>query len=193
MNEPALERASYGDVLAAPPTVVAEVIGGRLYTAPRPAAPHAWIASTLGGLLVSRFGFGVSEQPGGWRIFFEPELHLGSEPDIVVPDLAGWRLERMPEVPNAAYLELPPDWVCEVLSPSTEALDRTEKMDVYLRVGVTHLWLVAPGPRTLEVYRNEELGRARRWVRVATHHGRAGVCVEPFAAVTIDLAVLWPR
>lgn len=153
----------------------------------------------LGGLLIGRFGFRGAGGPGGWRIFVEAELHLGDEPDIVVPDLAGWHRERMSDVPETPYIEQAPDWVCEVLSPSTEALDRTEKMDVYLQAGVTHLWLIAPEPQTLEVYQihGQVAGHAdeqgRRWVHTATHAGRTAIRVEPFADVALDLAMLWPR
>lgn len=201
MTEQVLPRASYRDVLAAPPTVVAEVIRGQLHMVPRPDAAHARVASMLGGLLIGRFGLGGAGRPGGWRIFVEAELHLGDEPDIVVPDLAGWHLARMPDVPVTPYIAQPPDWVCEVVSPSTEALDRTEKMDVYLQAGVTHLWLIAPEQQALEVYRAtglaseqaDEPAEGRRWVQVATHAGPDAVQVEPFADVALDLAMLWPR
>jgi len=203
MTEHVLPRASYRDVLAAPPTMVAEVVHGQLHLAPRPDVAHARVASMLGGLLIGRFGFSGAGGPGGWRIFVEAELHLGDEPDIVVPDLAGWHRERMSEVPETPYIEEAPDWVCEVLSPSTEALDRTEKMDVYLQAGVTHLWLIAPESQTLEVYQvsGQVSGQAEghaeeqgpRWVHTATHAGRTAIRVEPFAGVALDLSMLWPR
>lgn len=223
MTETALPRASYRDVLAAPPTVVAEVVRGQLHMAPRPDAAHARVASMLGGLLISRFGLGGAGGPGGWRIFVEAELHLGDEPDIVVPDLAGWHLARMSEVPETPYIAQAPDWVCEVLSPSTETLDRSEKMDVYLQAGVTHLWLIAPASQTLEVYLSQGLAQGlaqglsqglaqglteelaqepaeghaeaqgRRWVHMATHVARTAMQVEPFADVALHLEMLWPR
>ena len=190
-------RAGYRDVLRAPPSMVAEVIHGQLHMVPRPDPAHAWVASMLGGLLIGRFGFGVAGEPGGWRIFCEVELHLGDEPDIVVPDLAGWRRERMAEVPETPYITGAPDWVCEVLSPATEALDRAEKMDVYLQAGVSHLWLLAPEQQTLEVYQRDEPlelhDQPRRWVRTAMLAGRASVQAEPFAGAVLDLAMLWPR
>ena len=123
--------------------------------------------------------------PGGWWILYEPELHLGA--DVLVPDLAGWRHERMPAIPNAPYVELAPDWVCEVLSPTTGRIDRIRKMPIYAREQVAHLWLVDPGLRTLEIYRLE----AQRWVVVATHGGDEVVRAEPFDAVEIDLGRWW--
>nr|AYM52748.1 hypothetical protein [Archangium disciforme] len=117
----------------------------------------------------------------------EPELHLDS--DVLVPDLAGWRRERMPEVPDVVGIELVPDWLCEVLSPSTEKLDRARKMAVYAREGVRHLWLVDPRPQTLEVYRLED----GRWLLLGTHAGNNQVHAEPFEALPMDLSSLWAR
>lgn len=185
---PAPRRATYADVLAAPAGLVAEVIDGVLYTQPRPATPHALAASALGEELGPPFRRGRGG-PGGWLLLDEPELHLGSEPDIVVPDLAGWRRERMPELPDAPYLTLAPDWACEVLSPRTQALDRTRKLPLYAREGVAHVWLVDPLARTLEVLRLD--GDTYRLV--ATHGGEEVVRAEPFDAVGLELSALWAR
>jgi Uma2 family endonuclease len=187
MGDPAKRRATYQDVLDAPPHRVAEVIFGDLYTFPRPAIRHARSATELGGELTGPFGRGKGG-PGGWVILAEPELHLGAEPDIVVPDLAGWRRERMPRVPReAAFISLAPDWICEVLSPSTQALDRSDKMDVYRREGVVNLWHLEPIGKTLEVFRLER----ERWVQIAVWRGDMGVRAEPFDAIEIELAALW--
>ena len=178
-------RATYQDVLDAPPHRVAEIVDGVLHTSPRPALPHALAKSSLGHDLSGPFQFGRGG-PGGWWIIFEPELHLGK--DVLVPDLAGWRLERMPDYPNAAYSALAPDWVCEMLSPSTRRLDLDGKRPIYAREGVRHLWLVDPTARTLEAF---EL-RAGAWVRIATAKDDAPVCIRPFEAVTFSLGDLWP-
>jgi len=199
-------RATYADVLAAPERLVAEVLFGVLYTHPRPASPHARASSRLGAELDGPFDRGRGG-PGGWIILDEPELHFGraAEEDIVVPDLAGWRRERMPAVPNVPFFTLAPDWVCEVVSPSTEAIDRAEKMRIYAREGVRHAWLVDPIARTLEVFR---LARktARRpkvkrkappdtpsgaWTLVDVWRDDAKVHAEPFDAVALELAALW--
>lgn len=183
---PAKKRATYDDVLGAPAHLVAEVLDGTLYTHPRPATPHAAAASALGEELGPPFKRGRNG-PGGWMILDEPELHLGPEPDIVVPDLAGWRRQRMPEMPHAAFITLPPDWACEVLSPSTEGIDRAEKMPVYAREQVGHLWLVNPILRTLEVLRLD----ADSYKVVQAWRGEAKVRAEPFDAVELELAILW--
>lgn len=187
MSAAAVRRATYEDVLNAPPNMVAEVVFGVLHTHPRPAVRHALAGSGLGALLSVRFRFGI-DGPGGWVILDEPELHLGSEPDILVPDIAGWRRERYESVPrDAKWVSIAPDWVCEVLSPSTEAYDRVNKMAVYLREQVRHVWLIDPVAQILEVYRHD--GQA--WSRVACHEGDEAVRVEPFEAIVIELSRLW--
>ena len=137
-------------------------------------------------MLDGPFDQGV-DGPGGWVILDEPELHLGA--DVLVPDLAGWRRERMPEVPDTSGFELAPDWLCEVLSPSTAATDRVEKMPIYARESVRHLWLVDPIARTLEAY---ELASGR-WTLAGTWRDDARARVAPFAEVEIELAALWAR
>ena len=146
---------------------------------------HAWASSILGGSLVNPFSRG-SGGPGGWWIVFEPELHLNA--DIVVPDLAGWRRETMPEYPDAAYFTIAPDWVCEVLSPSTRRLDLSEKRGLYAREGVRQLWFVDPDARTLEAF---EL-REGHWLLLATLVDDATVSLPPFEAIAFPRDALWP-
>ena len=181
-------RATYKDVLAAPRHVVAEVLFGVLYTHPRPAPRHARAASRLGAELDGPFDRGRGG-PGGWVILDEPELHFGRDPDedIVVPDLAGWRRERLTALPDEAYFTLAPDWICEVLSPTTQAIDRSDKMAIYAREKIPHAWLIDPVAKTLEVYRRAD----REWLRVAAHRDDAKVRAEPFDAIELDLASLW--
>ena len=178
-------RATYQDVLDAPPHRVAEIVDGVLYVNPRPALPHALATSAIEQSIGPPFQVGRGG-PGGWWIIFEPELHLGD--DILVPDLAGWRRERMPVFPDAPYATLAPDWVCEVLSPSTRKLDLHGKRAVYGREQVGHLWLVDPADRTLEAF---EL-REGEWVLIATAQDDAPVRIRPFDAVTFSLGDLWP-
>ena len=177
-------RASYADLEALPENQVGEIIAGTLYSSPRPASPHAVASSQLGGELILPFTRGRGG-PGGWVILDEPELHLAE--DVLVPDLAGWRIERMPEPPKVAAFTLAPDWVCEVLSPSTAVLDRTVKLPVYAREGVRHVWLLDPLARTLEVFRWE----GAHYVLAVRHAGRVSVRVEPFEALVLELAWLW--
>jgi Uma2 family endonuclease len=191
MGLPAEKRrpATYADLTAVPSHLVAEIINGELYTMPRPAPKHAKAASFLGGELYGPYQRSIGG-PGGWLILDEPELHLGPEPDILVPDLAGWRLERMPELPETAYFEMAPDWVCEVISPSTAAVDRAEKMPIYAREGVRYAWLVDPVVRTLEVF---VLSPEREWTVKAVHRNDARVRAEPFDAIELELGLLWAK
>lgn len=184
MVAPVRRRATYEDVLAAPEHVVAEIIAGELRLSPRPAGPHALVASVLGAELDSPFRRGRGG-PGGWIILDEPELHLG--PEIVVPDLGGWRRERMPSVPNVAFFELAPDWLCEVLSPATEKSDRAEKLAIYANAGVPHAWLINPLSRTLEVLRRQEA----HWLTLGVFKDDDRVRAEPFDAIELDLSLLW--
>jgi len=192
MGDPAEKlprRATYADLEAVPTHRVAEIIEGVLHTFPRPAPRHARAAGRLGAKLDGPFDEG-HDGPGGWIILPEPELHFGPEDDkgVLVPDLAGWRRERLPRLPDEAFFRLAPDWVCEVLSPSTEAHDREKKMAVYAREGVRHAWLIDPLVRTLEVF---ALGEKGKWVLSAVYSDAALVRAEPFEALELELARLW--
>lgn len=184
MSQPARRRASYEDVLAAPERMVAELLAGELHLHPRPAAPHAVATSALGEELGPPFKRGKGG-PGGWLILDEPELHLGE--DVLVPDLAGWRRTTMDHVGNQPYFETRPDWVCEVLSPSTEKTDRAIKLPIYAREQVGHAWLVNPLLHTLEVLRLEN----GRWVNLGIYRDEQVIRAEPFDAIELELAVLW--
>ena len=177
-------RATYEDLLAVPDDKVAEILDGELFVSPRPAVPHARTSSVLGNEIGGPFDRGRGG-PGGWWVLDEPELHLGD--DVLVPDLAAWRRERLPTLPKAAFFTLAPDWVCDVVSPSTEQIDRRRKQPIYAREGVSHLWLVNPLARTLEVFRRSPDG----WLLAATHAGAERVRAEPFEAVELELAALW--
>jgi Uma2 family endonuclease len=86
-----------------------------------------------------------------------------------------------------AYLTLAPDWVCEVLSPSTEALDRGKKLRIYAREGVAHAWLVDPLRQSLEVLALE----SGMLAPVARHHSDENVRARPFDALELDMGALW--
>ncbi len=184
MGEPLRKTASYEDLFDLPERLVGEIIAGRLVTHPRPAPRHARAYSSLGFKVGSAFDDGTGG-PGGWWILDEPELHLSA--DILVSDLAGWRRERMPKLPEAAWFELPPDWICEILSPSTAKVDRAEKLPIYARHGVQHAWLVDPDQRTLEVF---EL-RDGKWLLLTVLANDAEVSQPPFDAISFALAGLW--
>ena len=183
----ARRRATYEDLLKVPDHMVAEIIDGELIVSPRPASPHAQATSVIGAELNVAFHRppGDARGPGGWWILDEPELHLG--PDVLVPDLAGWRREHMPVLLNVAAFTQPPDWVCEVVSPTTGAIDRGRKMRVYLRERIAYLWMVDPIACTVEVYRLD----GERWIVAATHTGTEAARVEPFEAIEMDLSRWW--
>ena len=185
MGDPAKRRATYDDLLALPEHVIGEIIDGVLYTQSRPAAPHTVASSVLFSDLSGPFYRGRG--PGGWVILFEPELHLHG--NVVVPDVAGWRRSRMPEIPEATAFELAPDWVCEVLSPNNAAHDRAKKLPLYAREKVQHAWLVDPAARTLEAFALE----GERWLLLGAWAHDARVRVEPFDAIELELAALCSR
>ena len=184
-------RATYADLEAVPANKVAELIRGTLYVMPRPASPHAFASSRLGRRL-GPFDDDPSG-PGGWWILDEPELHFPDPTEVgaidaLVPDLAGWRRERMPKMLRVAAFTLAPDWICEVLSSSTEDHDRAVKMPVYAREGVRHAWLIDPIANTLEVY---TLDASRRWSEPVIHQGEDVVRAAPFDAIGLGLSALW--
>ncbi len=176
--------ATYADLLKVPDYLVAEILDEELYTSPRPTPRHAFASTSLTTIVTAPFGHGRGG-PGGWIILAEPELHLG--PDILVPDLAGWRRARLARLPDVAYVDVAPDWACEVVSPSTATIDRGKKLRIYARESVGHLWMLDPIARTLEVLRLEQ----ERWTILATHTGAETVRAEPFDVLEIDLVLLW--
>jgi Uma2 family endonuclease len=184
MSAPHRKPAGYEDVLRAPPHMIAEVIDGELRLSPRPGTPHAAASSALGEELGPPFKRGRGG-PGGWIILDEPELHLRA--DILVPDMAGWRRERMPALEDKPFLTEAPDWVAEVASPRTQKYDRTDKLHIYGRERVPWVWIIDPRQKTLEVLRLGDDG----WVLRGSWRDDARVRAEPFDAIELDLAVLW--
>lgn len=182
---PARRPVSYQDVLNAPPHLIAEIIDGELSLQPRPAPAHAVATFGMASTLGSMRGRGGGGRPGGWQLMHEPELHLDAQ--VLVPDIAGWRLDRMPEAPRKAFITLPPDWVCEVLSPSTAKMDRTSKMRIYARFRVQHVWLVDPISRLLEVYSLS----GEFWQRTHALEGHEQQRIPPFEELEIDLSQWW--
>ena len=179
-----LRGATYEDLLKVPENLVAELIDGELYTWPRPASPHARAATVLTRLLFAAFDDGDGG-PGGWWIVNEPELHLGGQ--IMVPDRAGWRRERMPEYPDTSGCTAAPDWLCEIQSPGNARHDRVVKLPRYAEHGVRHVWMIDPAQKTLEVLRLEN----DHWVVAGNYGGDDVVRAEPFEAVELKLASLW--
>jgi Uma2 family endonuclease len=180
----AQRAATYDDLLAVPEPLVAEILFGELVTHPRPAPRHARVASRLEMILGPPFDLGDAG-PGGWVFFDEPELHLGEH--IVVPDLAAWQRERLTDFPDTAWFEVAPDWVCEVLSPSTEGYDRGDKRLIYAAAGVGHVWHINPLLKMLEVY---ELSDGK-WLLLDVFRDNAQVAAAPFADFSFSLDLLW--
>jgi len=188
MNAPAntpKRPATYADVKAVPEHLVAEIIGGELMTHPRPSPRHGASATSLANELAGPFQKGRGG-PGGWFFIVEPEVKFGG--DLLVPDLAGWRRERLPALPKKNYFTTVPDWVCEVLSGSTEKRDRTLKMRIYGEAGIPHIWLIDPRLQILEVF---EL-RDGHWTKIGDWNSDDEVRAPPFDAISFSLADLWP-
>jgi Uma2 family endonuclease len=181
--KPLKKGATYDDLRDVPDNFVAEMFDGELYATPRPLLSHANAASELLHKIRGSFHH---RRPGGWIILYEPELHFAN--DVLVPDIAGWRRTRLPEIPpDAAYTTLAPDWICEVLSARTEKLDRGKKLRIYAREGVAHAWLLDPRRRTLEAMSLE----AGRWTVLGTYEGEVGVRAAPFESIELELGELW--
>lgn len=184
MNAYAKRPASYADLVALPSRFLGQIVDGELIATPRPALPHSHAILALSAELANQRG---RCGPGVWSFLAQPELHFGD--DVVVPDVSGWRKDRLPEIPSEPFLTISPDWLCEVLSPGTQALDRVRKMRLYARVGVQHVWLVDPMEQLLEVFRltNGHL------VNVEIYDGAQLVRAEPFEQLEWELGVLWTK
>ena len=178
------KRNLYQEVLDLPENMVGEIIDGELYTQPRPAPRHSLAASNLGADIVFPYHKGRGG-PGGWWILFEPEIHLDKQ--VVVPDIAGWKKDCLPQLPETAFFELAPDWVCEVLSPSTARKDRILKLPLYAEHGVGHAWLIDPVLKTLEAYQLED----RFWKLIGAFSEKDVVSIAPFDEIAIELKLLW--
>lgn len=176
--------ATYADLAALPSNMVGEIIYGALHAHPRPAPRHGVAAGELQSELTGPFRRGRGG-PGGWVFIVESELHLG--PHVVVPDIAGWRRERLTPFPETAYIETPPDWLAEILSPATQAIDRTDKLAIYAEYGVGHCWYVDPIARTLEVLALT----SGKWLLSAAFKDAEPVTAPPFEVHTFPLDVLW--
>ncbi|MGV8074940.1 MAG: Uma2 family endonuclease [Syntrophobacteraceae bacterium] len=187
MSEPAKTRATYEDLYTIPENTTGEIIDGELFVTPRPSPRHSKASSVLGSRIIAPYQIGESGGPGGWIILFEVEIIFAEECKPIVPDLSGWRVERFPEVIDTNWISTPPDWVCEVLSPSTIRLDRIKKMSKYAKFKVPYIWLIDPIVMTLEVFKLE----SGRWVLLNAFEGNDKVRAEPFQEIEFDLGNLW--
>ena len=185
MADASHKPATYADLEAVPRHLVAEILFGALVTHPRPVRRHGAAASVLGMAIGNPFQLKIGG-PGGWIFLGEPELHFG--PNVLVPDIGGWRIEHVTEPADKAYFEVAPDWACEVISPSTEKYDKGAKRQIYALYGVQHLWFVDPRARTLEVFERCD----RNWLLTHIFFDAEDVCAPPFSAITFSLGLLWP-
>jgi Uma2 family endonuclease len=176
--------ATYDDLLKLPENVVGEILEGELYASPRQAPRHNRAESALHARIFAAYDDGTGG-PGGWWILIEPELHLQS--DVLVPDIAGWRRERMASLPDTAWFDLAPDWICEVLSPSTGRIDRAKKLPIYAREAVPFAWFVDPTLKTVEMMKlNQDV-----WQILHVYGGEDQMTASPFEELTIDLLAVW--
>ncbi len=176
----------YAQLEALPANMTGEIIDGQLIAQPRPAWPHCYTGSVLGADILPPYQKGRGG-PGGWWIIDAPEIHFLRDVDVAVPDIAGWRRKRMPRPPRSHSCEVVPDWICEIASPSTEAIDRTKKMPLYARYGVQYLWLVKPLLKTLEIY---QLNNGK-WLNIDNYKDDDKVSAVPFQEIVIQLQDLW--
>ncbi|MBF0226066.1 MAG: Uma2 family endonuclease [Desulfobacterales bacterium] len=173
-------NATYEDLYTIPKNMIGEIINGELYALPRPSFRHS---NATFGLADIRIKYG--QKNSGWWILVEPEIKLGE--NLFVPDLAGWEKKRLPNPPDTNWTTVPPDWICEVLSPSTSESDRKIKMPIYARFRVPYLWLIHPIEKTLEIFKLNDA----QWILLVTYSDNDKVIAEPFNEVEIDLANLW--
>ncbi len=190
MSEPAGKLATYDVLLTLGDDVRAEIVAGQVITAPAPLPRHSKAQGALrrfvGGPFDDDDGRGG---PGGWWVFVEIDLRLAPH-DIVRPDLAGWRRERLPRPGNLRPIDVVPDWVCEIASPSTAALDRVAKRALYARHGVAYYWIIDPDARTVEALELKD----GRWVELGAWDETASARIAPFAAIEIEVSRLFlPR
>ncbi len=186
MSSLAATETAYDRLMALPDNRVGEIISGQLYTQPRPAGPHAVACTTLAAEIHRPYQRGRGG-PGGWWIVVEPELHFVRDTEVLVPDIAGWRRERLPQPPRDQRFEVVPAWVCEVLSPSTAKKDRVLKLPLYARYSVAYLWLLDPLVRTLETFALHD----GQWTVIGLFKDEEVVTAAPFTDLALDLSALW--
>jgi Uma2 family endonuclease len=186
MPRAARPKTLYEKLEALPEELTAEIIDGQLYTEPQPALDHVLAASNLGAELIGPYSRGRGG-PGGWWILLEPEIHFVRKTEVVVPDVAGWRRERLPTLPKRGHIAMAPHWICEILSPSTRSKDREIKLPLFARYGVPHVWLLDPQTYSLETY---ELVGANLAL-TGTFGPDSSPAAAPFEAVRFRIADLW--
>jgi Uma2 family endonuclease len=185
MSETARKLATYADISHLPEGENVEIIAGEIIVSPRSKPAHGLAQAALSWSVAGPFGF--RDDPGGWWIVVEVEVELGRH-DVYIPDLAGWRRARVPIFPDDRPVTVVPDWVCEVLSPSTGRIDRVKKAHGYLEGGVPFFWIVDLEGRVLEAFE----ARDGSWVRLGAWGDGDSARIPPFDAVEIAISPLFP-
>jgi Uma2 family endonuclease len=184
---PAARPPTLADLDALPPSIVGEIIEGVLYTMTKPRMRHQLTGLEIGSALLGPFGKGRGG-PGGWWIVTEPGIELPDDTNEISPDVAGWRRERMPELPIDEPIRVVPDWVCEILSPTTRRHGLVKKLPYYAKVGVSYLWLADLDARVVTAHRLE----SGRWLALGVFSDETEARIEPFDVVPLDVASWWP-
>lgn len=185
MTEIARKQATYEDLYSIPENMTGEIIDGELFVTPRPSRKHGLCATALGAAVTAPYQFGQGGGPGGWVFIIEPEIGLGQ--DILVPDLAGWKRELFPFQEQVNWISVAPNWVSEILSPSTSRSDKVKKMPIYARHGVEHIWLIDPVAMSVDAFRLE----SGRWFLLGSFAQDDKMRIEPFQEIEINLGDLW--
>jgi Uma2 family endonuclease len=185
MARPLEKLATWEDIAGMPEGARVEILGGAIVTAPSPLPRHSFLQVGLSHYLGGPFA--LDEEPGGWWILAEPDVELGPH-DVVEPDLAGWRRERVPGFPDDRPIRIVPDWICEILSPSNARADLIRKADLYRRTGVPYYWIADPDERLLQALRLHEDG----WLLLGTWGEGDRARIVPFEAVELEIGRLFP-
>lgn len=183
---PVPQPTLYQQLESLPEGLTGEILNGQLHTQPRPSGLHVLVESALLGTLHPPYHRG-NGGPGGWWILVEPEVHFVRDIEVAIPDIAGWRRERLPTLPEDHRFQVAPDWVCEILSPSTASKDREVKLPLYAHYGVAYAWLIDPRRRRLEAYGLEN----GEWRLLADAAEDATLTVAPFGEIKLVLGEIW--
>jgi len=187
MTETVRKLATWDDLLATlDDGRTYEIIAGLMEALPRPRPGHGNAQALLSGEIVRPFQRGRGG-PGGWWIIIEPDVELTTN-DIIVPDLAGWKRDKVPEFPHDRPIRFVPDWICEVLSPTNQKRDRVVKANLYLTCGVMYYWILDVQERTLEAYSAKE----GSWVRLGAWTDGDTSRIPPFDAIELEVEGLFP-
>ncbi len=188
MKESIKSNATYADLYSIPDNMIGEIIDGELYVMPRPSPKHCNTSSSLGIIIGYYYKMGMNGGSGKWWILDEPEIHFSDlKEDFLVPDIAGWKKERMPTLPAETYFSVPPDWICEILSPGTARHDRKKKLPKYAKFGVSYFWIIDPANRTVEILKLKN----SEYVVLAVYGEDDKMQAEPFTEIIIDLKNIW--